>query len=187
MSEFEVNTDVVSAIVTLLSDEADTDNETVEPADTVPMLPAPVEKLGAVEADKIAEDDLTALPSLFSTLKKYEAEARVKVALIDVELVNATAVALVIAPVDELIASTIGTETKLVPAIVICEDVLGATYKLVEVIVGLVSDIDAKDKLPDASVTIACPDDPSDVGSLKATPLELNLLEIIFKWFPIFA
>ena len=70
MSVFEVNTDVVSAIVTLLSDEADTDNETLEPADTVPMLPAPVEKLGAVEADKIAEDDLTAFPSLFSTLKK---------------------------------------------------------------------------------------------------------------------
>ena len=70
MFEFEVYTDVVSAIVTLLSEVAATDSETLEPAATVPMLPAPVEKLGAVEADKIAEDDLTAFPSLFSTLIK---------------------------------------------------------------------------------------------------------------------
>jgi hypothetical protein len=126
VSEFDVNTDVVSAIsycyclmkLILIMIH-------LNPQIQFLMLPAPVEKLGAVEALKIAEDDLTALPSLFSTLIKYEAEARVKVALIDVELVNATAVALVIAPVDELIASTIGTETKLVPAIVICEDVSG--------------------------------------------------------------
>jgi hypothetical protein len=45
VSESEVNTDVVSAIVTLLSEEAVTDNDTDEPADTVPMLPAPVENL----------------------------------------------------------------------------------------------------------------------------------------------
>ena len=86
-----------------------------------------------------------------------------------------------IAPVDELIASTIGTETKLVPAIVTAVDVLGATNKLDDVIVGFVSDIDAKDKLPDASVTIACPDVPSAVGILKVTPFELNLLDIILK------
>ena len=48
-------------------------------------------------------------------------------------------------------------------------------------IVGFVSDIEAKDKLPDASVTIACPDVPSAVGILKLTPFELNLLDIIFK------
>ena len=65
---------------------------------------------------------------------------------------NVTAVALVIAPVDELIASTIGTETKLVPAIVTAVGVLGATNKLEDVIVGLVSDIEAKDKFPDPSV-----------------------------------
>ena len=140
MSEFEVNTDVVSAIVTLLSEEAVTDNDTDEPADTVPMLPAPVEKLGASEALKIAEDDLTALPSLFSTRIKYEPEARVKFALIDVELVNATVVALVIAPVDELIASTIGTETKLVPTIVIVDDTFGTIVKFEDEIVGLVSE-----------------------------------------------
>tara|TARA_R100001510_G_C7453552_1_gene77303 strand:+ start:73 stop:285 length:213 start_codon:yes stop_codon:yes gene_type:complete len=68
--EFDVNTDVVSAIVTLLSDVAATDNETDDPADIVPKLPAPVEKAGADEALKIAEDDLTAFPSLFSTLIK---------------------------------------------------------------------------------------------------------------------
>ena len=98
-----------------------------------------------------------------------------------------TAVARVIAPVDELIASTIGTETKLVPAIVTAVDVLGATNKLEDVIVGLVSDIDEKDKLPDASVTKACPDDPSAVGILKVTPFELNLLDIILRWFPMCA
>ena len=70
MFEFEVNTEVVSAIVTLLSELAATDNETDDPADTVPILPAPVEKLGADDALKIAEDDLTAFPSLFSTLIK---------------------------------------------------------------------------------------------------------------------
>jgi hypothetical protein len=124
VSESEVNTDVVSAIVTLLSDEADTDNDTDEPADTVPMLPALVEKLGAVEAVKIADAVRTALPSLFSTRIKYEPEARVKVASIDVEFVNVTALALVIAPVDA-ITSTIGTETKLVPTIVIVDDTFG--------------------------------------------------------------
>ena len=92
-----------------------------------------------------------------------------------------------IAPVDEFIASTIGTETKLVPAIVIELDELGLIYKLEDVIVGFVSDIEAKDKLPDASVTIACPDVPSDVGILKVTPFEFNLLDIILKWFPICA
>ena len=86
-----------------------------------------------------------------------------------------------IAPVDELIASTIGTDTKFVPAIVTAVDVLGATNKLDDVIVGLVSDIDEKDKLPDASVTKACPDVPSAVGILKVTPFELNLLDIILK------
>ena len=100
---------------------------------------------------------------------------------------NVTAVALVIAPVDELIASTIGTETKLVPAIVTAVGVLGATNKLEDVIVGLVSDIEAKDKFPDASVTRACPDVPSAVGILKATPFELNLLDIILKWLPMCA
>ena len=68
---------------------------------------------------------------------------------------NDTAVALVIAPVDEFIASTIGTDTKFVPAIVTAVDVLGATNKLDDVIVGLVSDIDANDKTPDPFVTIA--------------------------------
>ena len=101
--------------------------------------------------------------------------------MIDVALVNVTADALVIAPVDEFIASTIGTETKLVPAIVIADAESGAKNKLEDVIVGFVSDIEAKDKLPDASVTKACPDVPSAVGILKVTPFELNLLDIILK------
>ena len=86
-----------------------------------------------------------------------------------------------IAPVDELIAATIGTETKLVPAIVTAVDVLGATNKLDDVIVGFVSDIDAKDNTPEPFVTIAWFAEPSAVGILKVTPFELNLLEIILK------
>ena len=86
-----------------------------------------------------------------------------------------------IAPVDELIASTIGTETKLVPAIVTAVDVLGATNKLDDVIVGFVSDIDAKDNTPEPFVIIAWFDEPSAVGILKVTPFELNLLDITLK------
>ena len=70
-------------------------------------------------------------------------------------LVNVTADALVIAPVDELIASTIGTDTKFVPAIVTVADVLGAINKLEDVIVGFVSDIEAKDNTPEPFVTKA--------------------------------
>ena len=68
---------------------------------------------------------------------------------------KATADALDIAPVDELIASTIGTDTKLVPAIVTVESELGDIYKLEDVIVGFVSAIVAKDKTPEPFVTIA--------------------------------
>jgi hypothetical protein len=67
---FDVKIDVVSEKATVESDDAATANDTELPADTVPMLPAAVEKVGEAEADKIAEDDLTALPSLFSTLIK---------------------------------------------------------------------------------------------------------------------
>ena len=81
--------------------------------------------------------------------------------MIDVALVNVTADALVIAPVDEFIASTIGTDTKLVPAIVIADDVSGAKNKFEDVIVGLVSDIEAKDKLPDSPNTCLLYTSPS--------------------------
>ena len=66
----DVNTDVVSEKATVESDDASMSNDTVLPADTVPIDPADVEKVGDAEADKIAEDDLTAFPSLFSTLIK---------------------------------------------------------------------------------------------------------------------
>ena len=57
--------------------------------------------------------------SLFSTLIKYvPSVSNVNCAAIDVALVYVTESALVIKP-DELIASTVGTETKLVPVIVI--------------------------------------------------------------------
>ena len=68
MSAFDVKIDVVSVIVTLLSDEATTDNETELPALTVPKLPEAVVQVGACETVKIGFVDLTAPPSLFSTL-----------------------------------------------------------------------------------------------------------------------
>jgi hypothetical protein len=67
---FDVNTDVVSAIVTLLSDDAATDKETDDPAATVPSEPADVEKLGAVDAVIILFVLLPELPSGFSILTK---------------------------------------------------------------------------------------------------------------------
>ena len=67
---FDVKIDVVSEKATVESDVASISNDTVLPADTVPIEPAAVEKVGEAEADKIAEDDLTAFPSLFSTLIK---------------------------------------------------------------------------------------------------------------------
>ena len=60
VSEFEVNTEVVSEYETVESDVAETDNETVLPVDTVPILPDAVLQVGAELADKIAVDDLTA-------------------------------------------------------------------------------------------------------------------------------
>ena len=67
---FDVNTEVVSAIVTLLSDDAATDKETDDPAATVPSDPADVEKLGAVLAVIILFVLLPELPSGFSILTK---------------------------------------------------------------------------------------------------------------------
>jgi hypothetical protein len=60
VSAFEVNTEVVSEYETVESDVAETDNETVLPADTLPILPDAVLQVGAELADKIAVDDLTA-------------------------------------------------------------------------------------------------------------------------------
>ena len=70
MLAVDVNTDVVSDIVTLLSDDAATDKETDDPAATDPREPAPVEKLGAVLAVIILFVDLPELPSGFSILTK---------------------------------------------------------------------------------------------------------------------
>tara|TARA_R100000773_G_C4148672_1_gene71778 strand:+ start:291 stop:590 length:300 start_codon:yes stop_codon:yes gene_type:complete len=67
---FDVKTDVVSVIVTELSEEADTDKLTVSPAATVPIDPAPVENDGAVDAVIILFVLRPALPSGFSILTK---------------------------------------------------------------------------------------------------------------------
>ena len=113
--------------------------ETELPAALDPNDPAAVVQLGASETVNIALDDLTALPSLFSTLIKYvPSVAKVNCAAIEVELVKVTESACVITPV-ELIASTIGADTKLVPVIVIDVCALVITLGLIPVIVGFVS------------------------------------------------
>ena len=61
---------------------------------------------------------------------------KVNVAVIEVALVNETEVATVIAPVDELIASTTGILTKLVPAITTAVASLGITEGVKLAIVG---------------------------------------------------
>jgi len=64
----------------------------------------------------------------------------VKLAVIDVALVNVTELAAVTAPVEE-IASTCGTDTKFVPAIVTLVAVFGIVLGVTPVIVGFVSPI----------------------------------------------
>ena len=76
------------------------------PPAIVPRDPAPVVQVGASDTVNIAELDLTALPSLFSTRIKYvPSVVNVKLAVIDVALVNVILFAGVTAPVEEM-AST---------------------------------------------------------------------------------
>ena len=82
-------------------------------------------------------------------------DAKVTLTDNDDELEKLTVFALVIAPVEPLINWTIGTETKFVPAIVIVVAVAGAIVCELSVIVGLVSEVVAKDKTPDPLVTKA--------------------------------
>ncbi|MAL44585.1 MAG: hypothetical protein CME98_11320, partial [Hyphomonas sp.] len=90
-----------------------------------------------------AEADLAARPSLFSTLKKYvPSTGNVKFAVIEVALVNVTEFAVTIAPVDELIASTVGgveLSLKFVPVITTFAAVFSITVGLIDEIVGKVT------------------------------------------------
>ena len=70
-------------------------------------------------------------------------------------LVKLTVLALVTAPVDAFIKSTIGIATKLVPVILIVVAVAGAIVCDTSATVGFVSLIVAKDKTPDPFVTKA--------------------------------
>ena len=70
-------------------------------------------------------------------------------------LVKLTVFALVIAPVEALIKSTMGIATNPVPVIFIVVAVAGEMVCDTSATVGLVSDIDAKDKTPEPLVTIA--------------------------------
>ena len=76
--------------------------------------------------------------------------------------------ALVTAPVDAFIKSTIGIETKLVPVIFIVVALDGAIVCETLATVGLVSEIVAKDKTPEPFVINACPLDPVLVGKVNA-------------------
>jgi hypothetical protein len=102
-----VNTLVVSEKDNVLSPVAATVATVPEnPPAMVPREPAPVVQVGASDTVNIAEPDLAALPSLFSTRIKYvPSTGNVKLAVIDVALVNVIVFAGVTAPVVE-IAST---------------------------------------------------------------------------------
>ena len=88
----------------------------------------------------------------------------VKFAVIEVALEKVTEFAVTIAPVDELIASTKGTDWKLAPVITTFEALLSMTVGLIEDIVGLVSATVLKDNTPDPFVVNACPFVPSAAG-----------------------
>ena len=127
----------------------------LDAAATVPKLPAAVVHAGASDTVNNALPDLVAIPSLFSSLKKYvPSTCKVKLAVTDVALVNVTEFAVTIAPVDELIASTKGgveLSLKFVPVIVTAVCVFSITVGLIEPIVGKVT-LDPKDNVPDPSV-----------------------------------
>jgi hypothetical protein len=129
----------------------------VPAADTVPKLPAAVVHAGASDTVNNAEADLHAIPSLFSSLKKYvPSTGKVRFAVTDVALVNVTEFAVTIAPVDELIASTKGgveLSLKFVPVITTLVALFSITDGLIDEIVGNVI-LSAKDKVPDPLVEI---------------------------------
>ena len=83
-------------------------------------------------------------------------------------LVKLTVLALVTAPVDALIKSTIGIATNPVPVMFIVVAVSGAIVCDTSATVGFVSLIVAKDKTPDPLVIRACPFDPVLFGSTKS-------------------
>ena len=132
-----VNTLVVSEKANVPSPVAATVATVPEnPPAIVPREPAPVVQVGASDTVNIAPD-LTALPSLFSTRIKYvPSTGKVKLAVIDVALVNVIVFAAVTAPVEE-IASTCGTDTKFVPAMTTFVAVLSNVLGVTPVIVGL--------------------------------------------------
>jgi hypothetical protein len=129
----------------------------VPPFSTVPKDPALVVHAGASDTVNIALADLHAIPSLFSSLRKYvPSTGKVKFAVTDVALVNVTEFAVTIAPVDELIASTKGgveLSLKFVPVITTLVALFSITLGLIDEIVGNVI-LSAKDKVPDPLVAI---------------------------------
>ena len=115
----------------------------VPPFATVPKLPAAVVHAGASDTVNKAEADLAARPSLFSTLKKYvPSTGNVRFAVIEVALENVTEFAVTIAPLDELIASTVGgveLSLKFVPVITTFVAVFSITVGLIDDTVGKVT------------------------------------------------
>ena len=115
----------------------------VPKAATVPRFPAAVVHAGASDTVNNAEADLAARPSLFSTLKKYvPSTGNVRFAVIEVALENVTEFADTIAPLDELIASTVGgveLSLKFVPVITTFAALLSITVGLIDEIVGKVT------------------------------------------------
>ena len=134
-----VKTFVVSLKVTVSPEAATVATVPEKSPCIVPNEPADVVQEGASDTVKSADELLAALPSLFSTLIKYvPSTAKVKFAVIDVALVKVTVLAAVTAPV-ELIASTCGIDTKLVPVITTLVAVFSIVDGLTPVTVGFVS------------------------------------------------
>ena len=129
----------------------------VPKAATVPKFPAAVVHAGASDTVNKAVPDLHAIPSLFSSLKKYvPSTGRVKFAVTEVALVNVTELAVTMAPVDALIASTKGgveLSLKFVPVMTTLAALLSITVGLIDEIVGNVI-LSAKDNVPDPLVAI---------------------------------
>ena len=140
-------------------------------ADIVPKLPALVVHAGASDTVNTAEADLHAIPSLFSSLKKYvPTTGKVKFAVTEVALENATEFAVTIALVDELIASTKGGNLfKICTSNYnVCCSVFNNAWT--NTIIGKETP-SAKDKVPDPLVEITCPLVPSVAGNFKIIPV----------------
>ena len=155
---------------------------TFAPALNVPRDPAAVVHDGSSETVRTA-DVCTALPSGFSMYKRYvPSTGKVNLTVIcDAEL-KATSSADTLAPVDELIAVTRGTDTNVPPAItqVVCAFVI--TFGVIDENVGLVSVVSVIDP-PKATAEPLIVIDPEPVNLAFATVPVVTCVPLRFVIF----